>query len=77
MKHQGKEPRDALLVEYHDNSARMGFTEPARVRSLLTDRWRLTVYKKESWGELYDRRDDPGETLNLWTIHDMHPHARN
>ncbi len=66
MKHQGKEPRDALLVEYQDNSARMGFTEPARVRSLLTDRWRLTVYKKESWGELYDRRDDPGETLNLW-----------
>ena len=63
---QGEEPRDALLVEHHDNGARMGFAEPARVRSLLTDRWRLTIFKNEPWGELYDRRNDPGETLNLW-----------
>jgi arylsulfatase A-like enzyme len=60
-------PRDALLIEHHDGGARMGFTEPARVRCLLTDRWRLTVYKNEEWGELYDRKSDPGETSNLWS----------
>lgn len=59
-------PRDALLVEFHDGGARMGFTDPARVRSLLTERWRLTVYKDQDWGELYDRQADPGETANLW-----------
>lgn len=63
---KGEAPRDALLVEHHDGGARMGFSEPARVRCLLTDRWRLTIYKGEDWGELYDRRDDPGETVNLW-----------
>ncbi len=59
-------PRDALLIEHHDGGARMGFAEPARVRCLLTDRWRLTVYKDQDWGELYDRQSDPGETNNLW-----------
>jgi hypothetical protein len=44
----------------------MGFAGPARVRCLLTDRWRLTVYKDQDWGELYERRTDPSETLNLW-----------
>jgi len=59
-------PRDALVIEQHDGGARMGFSEPARVRCLLTDRWRFTVYKNETWGELYDRVADPGETQNLW-----------
>ena len=61
-----KAPRDALLIEHHDGGARMGFAEPARVRCLLTDRWRLTVYKDQDWGELYDHQSDPGETNNLW-----------
>ena len=44
----------------------MGFEKAARVRCLLTNRWRLTIYKDQDWGELYDRETDPGETLNLW-----------
>ncbi|KZM49271.1 sulfatase-like hydrolase/transferase [Labrenzia sp. OB1] len=62
----GEGPRSALLIEHHDGGARMGFNEPARVRCLLTDRWRLTFYKDQDWGELYDRQADPQETLNLW-----------
>lgn len=58
--------RDALVIEHHDGGARMGFDKPARARCLLTDRWRITVFKDEEWGELYDRRADPGETRNLW-----------
>jgi arylsulfatase A-like enzyme len=66
---RNESPRDALLIEHHDSGARMGFAGPARVRCLLTDRWRLTVYKDQDWGELYDRQTDPGETLNLWDDH--------
>ena len=44
----------------------MGFTKPAWVRTLHKDHWRLTIYKGESWGELYDRRGDPDESNNLW-----------
>ena len=44
----------------------MGFSEPARVRTVLTDKWRLTTYKDQEWGELYDRQSDPQETQNLW-----------
>ena len=58
--------RDALMIEHHDGGARMGFDKPARARCLLTDRWRITVFKDEDWGELYDRQADPGETRNLW-----------
>jgi len=63
-------PRDALLVEHHDGGPRMGFEKAARVRCLLTNRWRLTLYKDQDWGELYDRESDPGETFNLWASPD-------
>lgn len=62
----GRPVRDALLIEHHDGGPRMGFDKPARARCLLTDRWRMTVFKDEDWGELYDRKADPGETRNLW-----------
>jgi len=62
----GEAVRDALVIEHHDGGARMGFDKPARARCLLTDRWRITVFKDEEWGELYDREADPRETRNLW-----------
>jgi len=62
----GETVRDAPLIEHRDGGARMGFDEPARVRCLLTDRWRLTLYKHQDWGELYDRHADANETRNLW-----------
>lgn len=58
--------QDELLIEYQDNRARQGFTRPACVRTLLTQRHRLSVYKDEAWGELYDHETDPDETHNLW-----------
>nr|WP_281403110.1 sulfatase/phosphatase domain-containing protein [Sulfitobacter aestuariivivens] len=53
----------------------MGFESPARVRSLITDRWRYTVYRDQDWGELYDLKEDPRETHNLWQSAD-HGHIR-
>lgn len=58
--------RDVLFTEFNDGGSRLGFSSPARVRSLRTKEWRFTTYLGEAWGELYDLRDDPRETRNLW-----------
>ena len=58
--------RDEIFIEYNDGLSRMGFNQPARVRTVLNERWRLTAYKDQDWGELYDRVNDPQETHNLW-----------
>ena len=59
--------RERLMVE--DESYRFLFGRDdttTRVRTLVTDRYRLSLYQDEDWGELYDLDTDPGETLNLW-----------
>ncbi len=58
--------RDALFIEYNDNGARLGFDTAARVKAVVTDRYRFTIYKGEDWGELYDLAEDPNETHNRW-----------
>lgn len=62
----GEGERDEVLIEYNDGGKRMGFAKPARVRALVTSRWRYTLYKDQAWGELYDLANDPRETCNLW-----------
>lgn len=37
-----------------------------RVRTLINDRYKLTVYSGEDYGELFDRERDPHELHNLW-----------
>ncbi|HAD27097.1 MAG TPA: sulfatase [Rhodobacteraceae bacterium] len=59
-------PRSEALIEYNDGGSRLGFEAPARVRSLITERWRYSVYRDQPWGELYDLENDPNETHNLW-----------
>jgi arylsulfatase A-like enzyme len=58
--------RQRLVVEHQDNMTRMGFPEPVMVRTLLVEGYRMTVYKGQSWGELYDHGNDPQETHNRW-----------
>lgn len=60
-------PRTALLVEEEAHHRYPGSAFPARVHSLLTDRWRLSVRGQEGWGELYDLQEDPEERFNLWS----------
>jgi len=62
----GSSERSELLIEYNDGGKRLGFDKPARVRALVTAQWRYTMYLDEDWGELYDLRNDPNETNNLW-----------
>jgi len=63
---QAAPPRRALLVEFEDAVRRMGFARAAVARSVLTAQHRLSLYLGETWGELYDHAEDPGETFNLW-----------
>lgn len=58
--------RENLLIEFNDGFARDGFDVPARVRSVINPNWQLSVYKNQSWGELYDLKHDPQQTHNLW-----------
>jgi len=58
--------REELLIEYNDGGLRLGFEKPARVRVLLTEQYRYTIYLDQNWGELYELKVDPSETKNLW-----------
>jgi arylsulfatase A-like enzyme len=62
--------RDALLIEEEGQRTYLGFAGRVRMRSLVTDRHRLSIYDGVPWGELYDFEDDPHETVNLWNVPD-------
>lgn len=56
----------AVLIEDEIQRVFGGFDQPVRLRTLITDRWRVTHYLGADWGELYDLQKDPEETSNLW-----------
>jgi arylsulfatase A-like enzyme len=54
---------DPFFAQYR---MREDHAEGADMRSYQTERWKLVRFLRGRRGdELYDRRDDPGETLNL------------
>jgi len=50
----------SALVEMDEDY--MGF----KMRTLVTERYRLTTYSGQPYGELFDLADDPRELQNLW-----------
>ncbi|MBI1338011.1 MAG: sulfatase-like hydrolase/transferase [Phycisphaera sp.] len=57
----GAKPRDWTIVENHHNGSAV------HLRTLITDRYKLTVYRGRSdWGELFDLQNDPDELKNLF-----------
>jgi arylsulfatase A-like enzyme len=58
--------RERLLIEEEGQRYYMGFPDRVRMRSVITERYRLSLYDGVPWGELYDHRDDPGELVNRW-----------
>ena len=69
LPHEASPTRDVLLIEEESQRAFLGFSEPIRARTLVTDRYRMTLYRGAEWGELYDLAADPHEEHNLWACH--------
>lgn len=61
-----EEVRSALLIEEEGQRIAFGFERPVRMRTLLSDGYRLSLYEGVDWAELYDLRNDPLEMRNLW-----------
>jgi uncharacterized sulfatase len=52
--------RRHVLVENRHNPTRL------HLKTLITERYKLTVYRGQPYGELFDLEADPKETRNLW-----------
>lgn len=52
--------RDAVLIENDEDYLGL------RLRTIVTDRYKLTVYAGQPFGELFDLQDDPGELWNRY-----------
>ena len=58
--------RRGVLIEESQQRAYVSFDTPVQVRTLVTQRHRLSLYHEGDWGELYDLEADPQERHNLW-----------
>jgi arylsulfatase A-like enzyme len=58
--------RDSIVIEDDQQRATLGFESPPRLRTLITQRYRMTIAAGDPYGELYDRRNDPHEMDNLF-----------
>lgn len=57
-------PRQHVLVEHHHQPTTI------HLKTLVTDRYKLTVYFNREYGELFDLQEDPQELNNLWDAPD-------
>jgi arylsulfatase A-like enzyme len=58
--------RDSMVIEDDQQRAVMGYGSASRMRTLVTQRWRITIAHDDPWGELYDLVNDPHEMDNLF-----------
>jgi len=54
--------RDCCLIEEDEEVTNIQI----RLRHLITDKYKLTVYEGFDKGDVYDLEDDPNELNNLW-----------
>ena len=59
-------PVDAIIVEEDSQRLMTGFNKLQRVRTVVTDRHRMSIRQGENWGELYDLQSDPTEENYLF-----------
>ena len=55
-----KQAREWVLVENRHNPTTV------HLRTLVTDRYKITVYRDAPYGELFDLEKDPAELHNCW-----------
>jgi arylsulfatase A-like enzyme len=58
--------RDSMVIEDDQQRAVFGLPSGARLRTLVTSRWRMTIAHGDPYGELYDLENDPHEMDNLF-----------
>lgn len=58
----GTNAETAGLAVVEDDQDDLGL----RLRTLVTERYRMTVYAGQTYGELFDLSEDPDEVRNLW-----------
>jgi arylsulfatase A-like enzyme len=58
--------RDSMVIEDDQQRALFGLPSGARLRTLVTPRWRMTIAQDDAYGELYDLNNDPAELDNLF-----------
>ncbi|MFW9950024.1 MAG: sulfatase [Candidatus Thorarchaeota archaeon] len=65
LKNPNMKLRDCCFIE-HDEEID-NFNLQVRVRHLITEDYKLSVYENQKgYGDLYNRKDDPNELINLW-----------
>ena len=52
--------RDEVIVEFRHQPTRV------HLRTLITQRYKMTIYRDQTYGELFDLHEDPDERRNLW-----------
>lgn len=57
---------EAIMVEEDSQRTMTGFDQPQRVRTAVTEQYRMSLREGESWHELYDLHNDPHELNNLY-----------
>lgn len=57
---------ESVVVEEDSQRKIVGFERPQRIRTLVTERYRMSLRQGEDWHELYDLIDDPMEISNLY-----------
>ena len=58
--------RDSVLIEEAGQRTYLGLDGPTKLRTIVTDRYRLTIYHGRELGQMYDLSEDPDEMVNLW-----------
>jgi arylsulfatase A-like enzyme len=58
--------RDSMVIEDDQQRAVLGHRAGARLRTIVTERWRMTIGQDDPYGELYDLINDPHEMDNLF-----------
>ncbi len=58
--------RDSMVIEDDQQRAVFGLPSGSRMRTLVTQRWRMTIAQGDPFGELYDLQNDPHEMDNLF-----------
>ncbi|MBX2883362.1 MAG: sulfatase-like hydrolase/transferase [Granulosicoccus sp.] len=58
------EAPEVIIVEEDSQRSMIGFERQQRVRTVVTERYRMSLREGENWHELYDLQDDPDEINN-------------